>query len=332
MKLRTFSPGEYDEALARDVTDVLSAAWAVDCPHEPVVPLRSNMLRLLHGWEGFGADRVFNVYDDGRAVGHATVDLSHWEDNQDLAWFEITVRPQMRGRGFGSALHEACVAFAVEQGKTNLMGDTWQGSPSDAFAERRGYTSGMHEVERRLDLATVDDDRIDKLHAEARLVAEGYELIRVAGAAPEEMVSTLVEVTAAINDAPKEDLDFEDDVFTPERIRSFGAAQAARGHRVYRLLARSLDDGSWAGQTLVAVDGNQPTHGDQLDTSVVVRHRGHRLGLLLKTDMLRWLREVEPQVEQVDTWNAASNAHMIAVNDLIGCRVVGGSTVWQRRL
>lgn len=332
MEIQTFSPDEYDEALAIDVTDVLAAAWVVDCPHEPTLPTRSNLLRLRHGWEGFGADRVFNVYDGGTVAGHATVELSHWEDNQDLAWLEITVLPEARGHGFGSALHDACVAFAAEQGKSKLMGGTWKGTPSDAFAEHHGYTSGQDEIERRLDLATLDNDRIDKLHNEVTLQSQGYELIRVAGAAPEEMVPTLVEVTAAINDAPKDDLDFDDDVYTPERIRSFGAAQAAREHRVYRLLARSLDDGSWAGQSLVAVDGNQPTHGDQLDTSVVVRHRGHRLGLLLKTAMLRWLRDAEPQVTQIDTWNAASNAHMIAVNDLLGCQVVGVSTVWQRRL
>ena len=331
MEIEAFAPGEYDEALATEVTDVLAAAWAVDCPHEPLPPMRSNLLRLRHGWEGYGPDRVFQGYDAGRVVGHATVDLSHWDDNQDLAWLEITVLPEWRGRGVGSALHDACVGFAVEQGKTQLMGGTWMGSASDTFAERKGYTIGQHDVERRLDLVTFDLDRIDKLHAEASRRAEGYELIRVAGAAPEELVPTLVEVTAAINDAPKDDLDFEDDVYSPERIRSFGAAQSAREHRVYRVLARSLDDDSWAGQTLVAVDGNQPQHSEQLDTTVVVRHRGHRLGLLLKTEMLRWVRGAEPQVTQIDTWNSASNTHMIAVNDALGCEVVGHNLIWQRR-
>ena len=31
--------------------------------------------------------------------------------------------------------------------------------------------------------------------------------------------------------------------------------------------------------------------------------------------MMRWLAEAEPQVESIDTWNAESNDHMIAVNE-----------------
>ncbi len=45
-------------------------------------------------------------------------------------------------------------------------------------------------------------------------------------------------MTAAINDAPIDDLDVEDEVFTPERIRSYEDAQLARDHRLYRVFAR----------------------------------------------------------------------------------------------
>ena len=38
--------------------------------------------------------------------------------------------------------------------------------------------------------------------------------------------------------------------------------------------------------------------------------------------MLDWLRDERPDVESVDTWNAAGNAPMIAINDALGCRVV----------
>jgi hypothetical protein len=65
---------------------------------------------------------------------------------------------------------------------------------------------------------------------------------------------------------------------------------------------------------------------------VVSGHRGHKLGLRLKIAMLKRLIEVEPQVRQVDTWNAESNSHMIAVNDAIGCAVVGRAVEMQRRL
>ena len=61
-------------------------------------------------------------------------------------------------------------------------------------------------------------------------------------------------------------------------------------------------------------------------------HRGHRLGLVLKIAMLYWLREEEPQLRIVDTWNAASNAHMIRVNEMLGYQVMAEAIVWQRHL
>jgi hypothetical protein len=65
---------------------------------------------------------------------------------------------------------------------------------------------------------------------------------------------------------------------------------------------------------------------------VVRDHRGHRLGLLLKAGMLLWLAETEPQLESVDTWNAESNDHMIAVNEQLGYRVMGRGLQFQRML
>jgi RimJ/RimL family protein N-acetyltransferase len=80
------------------------------------------------------------------------------------------------------------------------------------------------------------------------------------------------------------------------------------------------------------VDTESPSHGHQHDTSVVRGHRGHRLGLLLKADMMRWLADAEPQLETIDTWNAESNAHMIAVNERLGYRALGRTLQYQRSL
>jgi GNAT superfamily N-acetyltransferase len=53
-------------------------------------------------------------------------------------------------------------------------------------------------------------------------------------------------------------------------------------------------------------------------TTVSRPHRGHRLGLLVKTAMLEWLAAAEPKLERIQTGNAADNEHMIAVNDALG--------------
>jgi hypothetical protein len=51
---------------------------------------------------------------------------------------------------------------------------------------------------------------------------------------------------------------------------------------------------------------------------VTRQHRGHRLGLLVKTAMLEWLAVAEPRLERIVTGNAAVNQHMIAINEELG--------------
>ena len=95
-------------------------------------------------------------------------------------------------------------------------------------------------------------------------------------------------------------------------------------------VARHRESGTLAGQTVVMVESARPWIAHQHDTSVTRQHRGHRLGLRLKTDMLQWLRECEPQVQTIDTWNAQSNDYMIAVNDQLGYEVLGRVNQFQR--
>jgi hypothetical protein len=70
------------------------------------------------------------------------------------------------------------------------------------------------------------------------------------------------------------------------------------------------------------VDEFLPDVAFQEDTSVVRTHRGHRLGLLMKTDMLRWIVRERPEVSATDTWNSTTNHHMIAVNERLGATVI----------
>jgi RimJ/RimL family protein N-acetyltransferase len=146
------------------------------------------------------------------------------------------------------------------------------------------------------------------------------------------MLDAVAEMTAAINDAPLDDLEIEDEVFTSDRVAAYEKAQLASGKRLYRLIARHRRTGALAGHTVVVVEEERPQIGHQHDTSVVREHRGHRIGLLLKSAMLLWLAEDEPPLATVDTWNAQSNDYMIAVNDRLGYRVLGRGVQYQRRL
>jgi hypothetical protein len=62
---------------------------------------------------------------------------------------------------------------------------------------------------------------------------------------------------------------------------------------------------------------------------VAQRHRGHRLGLLVKVAMLDLLGRHEPLLERIFTGNADSNRHMLAINDELGFTVLDHWSAFQ---
>jgi GNAT superfamily N-acetyltransferase len=67
-------------------------------------------------------------------------------------------------------------------------------------------------------------------------------------------------------------------------------------------------------------------------TVVHPEHRGHRLGLAVKLANVDVLARQAPDVRVIVTGNAAVNAPMIAVNDMLGFEVAGEGHFWQKHL
>ena len=92
-------------------------------------------------------------------------------------------------------------------------------------------------------------------------------------------------MASAINDAPTDDLDIEDEVFSADRMRAY-ETQPAGPWPAHVPHLRAAPRHRGAGRPLGRARRRGAPHlADQHDTSVVRSHRGHRLGLLLKTDM-----------------------------------------------
>lgn len=303
---------------------------AHDSPWQP--PTTEHRLRCLlrDGWDGEAPVAVSALLDD-RVVGSGYLWCSN-HDNLTSAWLEVSVHPSYRRRGIGSQLLERLCNQAREAGRPLVGMSGWDTGPAHGFARAHGFEARLAEVLRRQVLAQAPWGRIGRVPVVLAQHAPGYELVRVRIPVPEELLPGLADLWGDINDAPTDNLEIEDEVFPVERIRSYERAQTARGDRLYQVLARHRASEEISGHTIVAVDGERPWLGDQHDTTVARAHRGHRLGWLLKAEMLRWLAEAEPQLRQVDTWNAGSNAHMIAVNEELGYRVVARSVDVQRRL
>ena len=285
---------------------------------------------LRHGWDG-EPPIGFLATVDGVDVALGEYETTSY-DNRHLAWIGVDVHPVHRRHGHGTVLLNHLHERARSEGKTSVGGNSWDAPGPRAFAAEHGYEPKAVEVNRRQFPAKLDRAELDRLYDESLPYAAAYELVCRLGATPADELDAMAQLTAAINDAPTDDLDVEDEVFPPERIVAYETAQAARGFVVHRVLARHRETGELAGQTVVVVDGERPGLAHQHDTSVVRAHRGHRLGALLKLEMLRWLAQAQPQIESIDTWNAESNEHMIGVNKALGYEVIGRSLAYQRRL
>jgi GNAT superfamily N-acetyltransferase len=321
----TFGPD--DAAALAAYVELRNAVQAADSPWVHPVTVRQAEGFYRHGWDG-EPDTPFLGTEGGEAVAFGTLSTTEY-DNLHLAWVGSRVHPDHRRRGLGSEMIDAVVSAGRARGRTSFGVDAWDSKAAAAFAARHGFEARSAAINRRQLVADLDFGVVRARYDEARVYAQDYELVRRVGPTPDEELAAVAELSASINDAPTDDLDIEDEAFPPERIRAYEDAQEARGHRLYRVLARHRETGELAGHSVVAVDSERPELAEQHDTSVVASHRGHRLGLLLKADMTLWLRDREPQIVAVDTWNAESNSHMICVNELLGYRVMGREIEYQ---
>jgi GNAT superfamily N-acetyltransferase len=331
MELRWLDRERLERRDVAGALGVIEAARAVDSPLQLATISTNYTYMLRHGWDGDPPLAAVHTSAGGRIDAVLTIWLPR-RDNTHVAMVHVVVDPAARRAGLGRQIFEAALVRAREEGRRTIIASANSASAGVPFLEAMGFTRAAEEVLRRQDPAVLDWTRLDELYAEAEDRAKGYELVHIAGTTPDDMLDAVATMTAAINDAPIEGLDIEDEEFPPERVRAFEQATEARGRRLYHLVARHVDSGELAGHTVVGVEVERPWFAHQFDTSVVRAHRGHRLGLLLKIGMLRWLAVEEAQLRYLDTDNAASNSFMIGINDQIGYEVIGSVYEYQRKL
>jgi GNAT superfamily N-acetyltransferase len=331
IEVRAIDP--HDDAALAAHQEVAAAAEEHDVPDFPT-PCPVWYAGLLRYPKRSSKRFAWIAYLDGQPAGTLDLDLPML-DNTGNADVELRVAPKHRRRGVGRVLHEKAVAVAREHGRVRLIGEAVAtlpgGPPRDgagaAFAAAMGAKEALVEIRRRLELSTVDIVGLGAAEA------PGYSLVRWRQRAPEDIVADVGRLDARMfTDPPLGDLVIEKPTIDVARVRETEESHVRRGERTYHSGVRHDATGALVAWTMFALESTVPDHAWQNVTIVDPDHRGHRLGMWIKLANLKYLMAHEPAVRAIDTWNATSNTHMIAINEAVGFRPVDAWGMWQQEI
>jgi GNAT superfamily N-acetyltransferase len=307
--VREWVPAEAPTDEVASVVRALNLVIAADMPEDP--PWRVDRLREYLSVTMPGERRICWIAEDRRdIVGYATILML-----DDIGVLELLVRPDARRTAVGSELLAAAAHRADLEGFASLGVEVIGGTPAAQFYQEYGFECAFVEVRNMLSLSNVDWPAIDKM---AHSVGSGYRVEYYPGDLPEDIFEAYAAAKSAMRMAPNPELELRPSSYDADRLRASVATLRARGLKPYVVLAVHEKTDSVAGLTEVVVPAQRPTRADQYDTVVVPAHRGYGLGRALKARMLLELRAAEPQLVDVQTWNALENEPMLRVNWELG--------------
>jgi len=266
-------------------------------------------------------------YAAGTPVSAMTVTM--WTlDNLTSANVEVRVHPDHRRRGHGRAMTAHALDLVRSAGRSRVFIETpWlpDGSEGPAFPLLRslGAREVLVDVRRLLDLQAFPV-------GDPPAVPEGYRLAQWVDTAPDDVVEGLAYLMhRMVLDAPMGEMDYEAERWDVARYRESEASCQRRNRRRLTAVVQHEESGEVAGLTELALNGDRHDVAYQWNTIVDPRHRGHGLGLVLKAWNHKQLVDRFPAARWVNTWNAASNTFMIAVNERLGFRPAEKWSEWQ---
>jgi GNAT superfamily N-acetyltransferase len=269
--------------------------------------------------------------DHTTVVGSCTCSLT-LRDNLGTAGVHAVVRPDRRRQGIGTALFDAAEQRAAAEGRHTVQSWVLQAARTraddpGALAPREGsgFVDGNHASARFLlgrgySLEQVEVHSllrvplpaavIDPLESDAAAASESsYRLIAWADRCPDDIVDGLA-----------------------DRVREVEQRWADAGVTTLATAAQHVETGELAGYTELIRFVTKADSAIQEDTVVIAAHRGHRLGMRLKTANLRLMAKRWPRVRRVHTWNADENDYMRSINIALGFRPESSEGGWQKVL
>ncbi len=290
-------------------------------PFEELVPLldrvpKAGDLALLH-----------LATREGVPVAIMTLHLPQL-DNLTSVNLDVTVHPDHRRQGIGRDVLTFALEDVRRRGRNRVFAMApWSvdGSEGPAFGLLRsvGARPVLDDYRRIVDLTS---NPVGAVHP----TPEGYRVVQWVDVAPDELVDGCAYLMSRMTlDAPMGEMDYEQEKWDATRYREGEQAAMSRNRRRFATAVVHEATGQVAGITGIAINRDRTAIAYQWDTIVDPDHRGHRLGMVLKTWNHRFLTQQVDGVTHINTWNAASNTFMVAVNNALGFTIAEKWSEWQ---
>ena len=263
-------------------------------------------------------------------VGVGRASFRHGEGNQHMVDCDVSVLPSWRRQGIGTKLLAHVVQMPRRDQRRLMVFWTFNSVPSGAaFMQHIDAQRGLVERHSQLELAQLDRAMVYEWIARAHARAAGFELGCWDGPIPESELPAVAKLFEVMNDAPRQDLELEDDHVSPDEVRGFERSMSARGLERWLMFARETATGDYAGFTEVVWHADRPAILQQGGTGVWSRYRNRGLGRWLKAAMIERVLRERPQVRVVRTDNASDNQAMLNINFQLGFKPYMEVTAWQ---
>jgi mycothiol synthase len=321
---------EQPDGLLAELYAVRGELHAEAMPDDPRMPLAGEIAEFRHlpaAEDGI----VLVARDPGGAIGGYASGGWHYLPGWDhVLRTHVAVLPGTRRQGLGRLLLDRASAVAQRRGLRLVTGVTKDNVTAGAgFCAALQAEKAMVTEENRLDLRGADQVLVDRWLADGPRRAPAYRLLFVAGPTPPELADEAAAVLNVMNTAPRENLDVSDVRMTPELLSQYDEAASATGAQRRAYYAVEEKSGRFVGLSDITVRPQLPDRVWVGDTAVDPAHRGQGLGKWLKAAITRHILDDLPEARWVITWNAGSNAPMLAINHELGFRPVAVYTTWQ---
>lgn len=279
------------------------------------------------------ARRTFGVWVDGVEEPVAAAQtIRHTRENTETAGIWLSVHPDHQREGHGRRLLAHCEQVLRDEGCTRVHEHSGapveHGDAATEFALAGGYRQTLVDLRQDLGLPV---DAAALASSVPPLDASEYVVETSVDGLPEEWLEDRALLARRMStDAPMGDIDLDEEDWDAERVRR----QWNTPSPVWAVesVAHHVPSGRLVAFTDLVVRPGQPDLAIQADTLVLREHRGRGLGLATKLANLAVLQREKPAVRTVRTWNADTNTHMIAINELMGFTVTGWTREWAKDL